>query len=168
MFICQAVALLHDIADEKLNFSPEQGWQKLNTFLAQQQLPKALEKEIVDIISPLSYKGGKEPAMKTLEGQIVQDADRLDALGAIGIARTMAYSGSVGRLIHDLNQSPRMSMTAEEYRNHQGTAINQFYEKLLQLKDLKKTDSVKEMAQERHQYMEEFLDRFYKEWEGKV
>lgn len=121
----------------------------------------------MNIIANMSFKGGNRPVMKTMEGKVVQDADRLDALGAVGIARTFAYSGAKGQLIHDPHLPPRGQMTQEEYRQGKSTAVNHFYEKLFKLKDLMNTEYGKKMANERHRLMEAFLDSFYQEWEGK-
>lgn len=122
---------------------------------------------ILDSIQKLSFKGGTQlDATLSLEGQVVQDADRLDALGAIGIARTMAYSGNKGRLIHDPTLSPRQSMTLEEYRSGKDTAILHFYEKLLLLKNYMNTETGKRIAAERHAFMENYLQQFYREWDG--
>lgn len=122
--------------------------------------------DIIQIITTMSFKGGGGQPMVSLEGKIVQDADRLDAIGAIGIARCMAYSGSKGRLIHDPTKQPRERLTPDEYRNGQDTAIMHFYEKLLKLKDLMNTDFGRKMAEQRHQYLENFLREFYAEWDG--
>lgn len=167
LFICEMSALLHDIADEKLNPSEEEGLKKVKDWLHTIEVDDKAASEIIRIISTMSYKGGGQPAMQTLEGKIVQDADRLDAIGAIGIARTFAYAGSKGDMMYDPSIVPREQMTKEEYRNGKSTAVNHFYEKLLNLKELMNTDYAKLMAEERHRFMEVYLQRFFKEWEGK-
>ncbi|WP_025026575.1 HD domain-containing protein [Caldalkalibacillus mannanilyticus] len=166
-FICELSALLHDIADEKLNESEEIGLQKVRSWLGQVQVEEALIKQILEIISAMSFKGGNRPPMSSLEGRIVQDADRLDAIGAIGIARTFAYSGAKGQLIYDPKLPPREAMSAEEYRSGKSTAINHFYEKLLKLKELMNTETGKSIAEERHQRLVTYLEDFYLEWNGK-
>lgn len=167
LFICEMSALLHDIADEKLNDSEAEGLEKVGAWLYAIDLDEKSVGAILDIISTMSYKGGGQPAMETLEGQIVQDADRLDAIGAIGIARTFAYAGAKGDIIYDPSIAPREQMTKEEYRNGKSTAINHFYEKLLKLKQLMNTDYAKAIAEERHSFMESYLQMFIKEWQGK-
>ena len=119
------------------------------------------------IIKTMSFKGGTNPPMTTLEGQVVQDADRLDAIGAIGIARVFAYSGAKGRPIHDPNRTARETLTLRDYRSGQDTAIMHFYEKLLKLKDLMNTDYAKTLALHRHQFLEDYLDEFLAEWDAK-
>ena len=137
VFICELAALLHDIADGKLNENEEVGLQKVEQWLQNHQASDAEIAHVLDIISTMSFKGGhQQKNVSTLEGQIVQDADRLDAIGAIGIARAMAYSGHIGRPIHDPDLQPRENMTLEEYRAGKSSAIMHFYEKLLKLKDL--------------------------------
>ncbi|MFV8213430.1 HD domain-containing protein, partial [Streptococcus pluranimalium] len=121
------------------------------------------------IIKNISFKAGRNRnKVLTLEGKVVQDADRLDAIGAIGIARTMAYAGSRGHLIHVPGTSIRTEMSVEEYRNHESTAVAHFYEKLLLLNDLMNTATGKRIAAQRHAYMKGFLEEFYKEWDGKA
>lgn len=166
VFICEMAALLHDIADEKLNESQEAGLQKVESWLQRIEVDDGTMKHIMEIIASMSFKGGGQPPMKTLEGQVVQDADRLDALGAIGIARTFAFGGAKGNIMYDPSIKPRRDMSKEEYQKRDNTAINHFYEKLLKLKDLMNTPYGKQLAEDRHQYMEQFLDQFYKEWEG--
>ncbi|HHU5045901.1 TPA: HD domain-containing protein [Streptococcus agalactiae] len=166
-FICQMAALLHDIIDDKIFQDSKQASYELTQWLYSQDLAIAEVEHILDILENISFKAGTGLTMKTLEGQIVQDADRLDAMGAIGIARTMAYSGSKGRLIHDPNLKPRENLTLEEYRNGQDTAIMHFYEKLLKLKDLMNTKQGKMLAQKRHDFLELYLAEFYAEWNGK-
>jgi uncharacterized protein len=117
----------------------------------------------------MSFKGANIPAlMPTREGMVVQDADRLDAIGAIGIARTFAYGGSKGREIHNPEIPPQPYETAEQYRNSTAPTINHFYEKLLLLKDLMNTPTAKAIALNRHRFMEQFLERFFEEWEGSL
>ncbi len=167
LFVCEMSALLHDIADEKLNASEEEGLKKVKEWLYSIDIDERTIEAIMDIISKMSYKGGGQPALQTLEGKIVQDADRLDAIGAIGIARTFAYAGAKGDIIYNPDIAPREQMTKEEYRNGKSTAINHFYEKLLKLKQLMNTDYAKVIAKERHLFMESYLQMFFKEWEGK-
>lgn len=153
VFICELAALLHDIADGKLNENEEVGLQKVEQWLQNHQASDAEIAHVLDIISTMSFKGGhQQKNVSTLEGQIVQDADRLDAIGAIGIARAMAYSGHIGRPIHDPDLQPRENMTLEEYRAGKSSAIMHFYEKLLKLKDLMNTDYAKQLAIGRHHF----------------
>ncbi len=166
VFLCEMAALLHDMADDKLTDQPEVELANLQLWLASQGLTEVMISDIIQIITTMSFKGGGGQLMVSLEGKIVQDADRLDAIGAIGIARCMAYSGSKGRLIHDPAKQPRERLTPDEYRNGQDTAIMHFYEKLLKLKDLMNTDFGRKMAEQRHQYLENFLTEFYAEWDG--
>ncbi|WP_426455193.1 HD domain-containing protein [Paenibacillus sp. S-38] len=166
VFICELAALLHDLADEKLVEDKEAGQQRIEAWLKDAGAGAGDTAHIMEIIRNVSYSGGHGAPMRTLEGRIVQDADRLDAIGAIGIGRTFAYGGAKGRLMHDPTEEPRESMTREEYRSSGGTAINHFYEKLLKLKDLMNTDTGRALALERHKYMEGFLQQFYQEWEG--
>jgi uncharacterized protein len=168
LFVVEMAALLHDVADEKLNKSEEEGLMKVRNWLSSLQIMESEQEEVIEIISTMSFKGGSRPPMKTIEGQVVQDADRLDAIGAIGIARTFAYAGSHGDLIYDPELPFRDSMTKEEYRNGKSTAVNHFYEKLLKLKDTLNTNAAKKAAQERHDFMTAFLDQFYKEWNGQL
>ncbi|WP_449536650.1 HD domain-containing protein [Ferdinandcohnia sp. Marseille-Q9671] len=168
LFVVELAALLHDVADEKLNDSEEEGLQKVQNWLTSLHIPDFEQQEIIEIISTMSFKGGNRPPVKTIEGMVVQDADRLDALGAIGIARTFAYAGSRGDLMYDPDLPYREEMTKEEYRNGKSTAVNHFYEKLLKLKDTLNTDTAKEIARERHEFMLQFLNQFYKEWNGQL
>ncbi len=167
IFICTLSALLHDIADEKLNKSEEEGIQKVRNWLVSQNVDNHSIEIVIEIISTISFKGGNGPIITRLESKIVQDADRIDAIGAIGIARCFVYTGAKGRVIHDPNIEVRENMSKEEYRNNEGTAINHFYEKLLKLKDLMNTDTGKRIAHERHLFMQSFLEQFYSEWDGK-
>lgn len=165
-FICELASLLHDVADEKLNISKEAGMNKVNDWLNTYVSDIQIREQVALIISTMSYNGGHNPSMNTIEGQIVQDADRLDALGAIGIARTFAYGGSKGRLMHIPESAPRDAMSQEEYRSNEGTAINHFYEKLFKLKDLMNTEYGKLIARRRHEYMKEYVEQFYAEWDA--
>lgn len=165
-FICTLAALLHDVADEKLNPTKESGLKKVGDWLKTQALTEQDRQHILEIISTMSYNAGKNPTMRTLEGKVVQDADRLDAIGAIAIARTFVYAGWAGHPIYDPDLPPRDSMSPEEYRRGRSTAINHFHEKLLKLKNLMNTPSAKHIAEERHRVMEAYLERFMSEWDG--
>ncbi|MFC5446919.1 HD domain-containing protein [Paenibacillus aestuarii] len=165
-FVCELAALLHDVADEKLNPDPAAAQRELEHWLAASGTPAAQVQHVLEIISTMSFKGGARPPMRTLEGQVVQDADRLDAIGAVGISRVFAYSGWKGRPIHDPSVTVREHMTEAEYRSGNDTAINHFYEKLLKLKELMNTAYARKMAEERHNFMEQYLTQFYAEWEG--
>lgn len=167
-YICELAALLHDVPDEKLNESLEAGMAKLNGWLDRQQLEPDVKEAVVSIIRTISFAGGDRSPVSSLEAQVVQDADRLDALGAIGIARTFAFAGARGREMYDPSLPPRESMTREEYRNGRSTTINHFYEKLFKLKDRMNTTVGKELAQQRHDFMVQFVERFKQEWEGIV
>lgn len=142
-FVIEMAALLHDVADEKLNESEEAGMKKVSDWLEGLDVTEEEKKQIIHIIANMSYKGGHGGNVETLEGKVVQDADRLDALGAIGIARTFAYGGAKGRLMYDPNIPPREGMTKEEYRKNNDPSLNHFYEKLLKLKDLMNTEAAK-------------------------
>ncbi|GGE39829.1 phosphohydrolase [Pullulanibacillus camelliae] len=164
-FICELTAWLHDVADEKLNDNEETGLQKVELWLKEHGIDIEDQQHILAIIQTMSFKGGGRQPMQTLEGKVVQDADRLDALGAIGIARTFAYSGARGQLIYDPSITVREHLTHAAYRNEKSTAINHFYEKLLKLKVTMNTAYGQQLAEERHRFMLEYLDNFYKEWE---
>lgn len=168
IYICEMAALLHDVADEKLNQDEFVGVHKVENWLQQNGVEETVASEIMEIITTMSFKGGtQKKKMSTLEGQIVQDADRLDATGAMGISRVMCYSGHVGRPIHDPSMKPRENLTLEEYRSGKDTAIMHFYEKLLKLKDTMNTEEGKALANGRHQFLETYLEQFYAEWDGK-
>lgn len=168
VYICEMAALLHDIADYKIIEDEEEGLKKVRAFLEKSNVKEEDIHHIIEIISTMSFKGGNNKEMSTLEGKIVQDADRLDAIGAIGIARCMCYSGVKGRPIYNPNEYIRKNMTVDEYRSNKGNAINHFYEKLLKLKDSMNTNTGKILAQGRHRYLENYLEQFYNEWEGKM
>ncbi|MFK3937235.1 HD domain-containing protein [Alkalihalobacillus sp. NPDC078783] len=157
-------SLLHDLADDKLIEDEEAGRLMIANWLNEKSVSKEVIDHILLIISTMSFKGGSGSPMKTLEGQIVQDADRLDALGAIGIARTFTYSGHKQQPMYDPNLPTREDMTIEEYRHGQSSAIHHFYEKLLKLPALMNTPKGMALAEERTQYMKSFLQQFYSEW----
>ncbi|MGG4212948.1 HD domain-containing protein [Paenibacillus sp. FSL L8-0638] len=159
-FICELAALLHDVADEKLNDSKQAGLDKVEQWLLLHVNDLEVIAHVMTIIATMSYNGGQNPPMETLEGQVVQDADRLDALGAIGIARTFMYAGSKGSMMHH----PDKDFSQHEYRAAGKSAIYHFYEKLLKLKDLMNTAYAQELAEVRHQWMEMYLEQFYREW----
>jgi len=166
--IVQLGALLHDIADSKFNDGDETvGPTVARIFLESQNASEETIAHVVNIIENISFKGGnfeKKCASKELE--IVQDADRLDALGAIGIARTFHYGGFKNRTIFDPQIAPKLNMSKEEYKNSEAPTLNHFYEKLLLLKDKMNTETGKKLAEQRHQFMERFLAQFYAEWDG--
>jgi uncharacterized protein len=165
VFICTLAALLHDVADEKLNPSKEAGLLKVHTWLTSCLTDQEQIHHIMNIIETMSFSGGGGEPMQSLEGQVVQDADRLDALGAIGISRVFVFSGAKGRPVHDPGIPPREESLQKEYRDYsKGTAINHFYEKLLKLKLLMNTTYGRRLAEERHDFMLVFLGQFYKEW----
>ncbi|NGZ75637.1 HD domain-containing protein [Saccharibacillus alkalitolerans] len=166
LFVCELAALLHDLADEKLVDDHEAGMKRTESWMLENGASAEEASRVLEIISTMSFRGGSGSPMTTLEGRVVQDADRLDAIGAIGIARTFVYSGKKGRPMHDPNIPVRHKMTPEEYRSGNDTAINHFHEKLLKLQDLMNTDAGRRIAEERHSFMLEFLERFEREWNG--
>jgi uncharacterized protein len=167
-FIIEMAALLHDIPDGKLNETIEKGQEKLALFLQTIQLSTEQKDQITEIINTISYKGGNGENLTSIEAKIVQDADRLDAIGAIGIARAFAYGGKKGQSIYDPEMDVRKEMSLEEYRNGKSSSIHHFYEKLLKLSGLMNTETAKKLAQSRQQFMELFLEEFYKEWNGQI
>ena len=161
-------ALLHDIADSKFQDGDETvGPKKARLFLESKNVPENTIGHVVNIIENISFKGGHEAKKFTsLELDIVQDADRLDAIGAIGIARTFNYGGFKNRAIFNPEIKPNLTMSKEEYKNSDAPTINHFYEKLLLLKDKMNTNTGREIATQRHNFMESFLNQFYAEWKG--
>jgi len=161
-------ALLHDIADSKFHNGNETiGPKVARAFLENENIAEKTINHVVQIIENISFKGGNfENKFSSKELEIVQDADRLDAIGAIGIARTFNYGGFKNRTIYNPNIAPNLNMSIKEYKNSNAPTINHFYEKLLLLKDKMNTQSGKKIAVERHQFMETFLSQFYAEWEG--
>lgn len=161
-------ALLHDIADSKFHDGDETIGPKIaREFLESQKVNETTIQHVINIIENVSFKGGNsEKTFSSIELEIVQDADRLDAIGAIGIARTFNYGGFKNRPLYNPNIAPKLRMSKEEYKNSQAPTLNHFYEKLLLLKDKMNTETGKQIAQERHRYMEGFLSQFYAEWDG--
>jgi len=164
----QLIALLHDVDDRKLSPRTYDNVDRAREFLYKNDVPAAKRKMILNSIRKLSFKGTGATVPESLEGRIVQDADRLDAMGAIGIARAFAFGGSRGTVIYDPDQRPKLDMNEETYNSGQSNGINHFYEKLLRLKDLMNTETGKAMAEHRHSFMESYLEEFYAEWEGKL
>ena len=167
--IVELSALLHDIADWKFHDGDDtKGPQMAEQFLLENKVAREVINPVVEIVATISYKGaGVATPMQTLEGKVVQDADRLDAIGAMGIARTFAYGGHKNRLMYHPDEKPVMHQSFAEYKKNTGHTINHFYEKLLLLKDRMNTTSAKEMAAGRHKFMQSYLDQFYEEWDGK-
>jgi uncharacterized protein len=165
-------ALLHDIADSKFYPDASGGDETLGPkiareFLESENVDEVKIQHIINIIENISFKGGNtKKTFSSIEFNIVQDADRLDAIGAIGIARTFHYGGFKNRVIYDPNIAPKLQMTKEEYKKSEAPTINHFYEKLLLLKNKMNTETGKQLAQERHQFMDKFLSQFYAEWDG--
>jgi len=166
--VVQLGALLHDIADSKFHNGDETiGPKTARAFLEAQNVSEDTIVHVVNIIENISYKGGNfEKKFSSVELDIVQDADRLDAIGAIGVARAFNYGGFKKRALYNPEIAPVTNMTKEEYKKNNAPTINHFYEKLLLLKDKMNTEKGKEIAAERHHFMETFLAQFYAEWEG--
>ena len=162
--LVQLIALLHDIDDYKL-FAQNRNFQNTRYFLNSHNIPPLQIDNICSIIADISYKGTETHPPESIEGKIVQDADRLDAIGAIGIARTFAYGGIINRPIHDPLLTPHTDINYADYQNYKGTSINHFYEKLLCLKELLNTSEAKKIAEHRHLFMNNFLDEFFQEWD---
>jgi uncharacterized protein len=170
IFVVALGALLHDIADSKFHNGDETVGPKVaQQFLESLKVEASIINHVIAIIENISFKGGNETQkFKSFELDVVQDADRLDALGAVGIARTFNYGGFKNRAIYNPEIKPDLNMSKEVYKNSTAPTINHFYEKLLLLKDRMNTKTGKKLALERHQYMEQFLKQFYTEWNGEV
>lgn len=164
--VVELSALLHDIADPKFHNGDETLALKISReFLESQNTSENIIEQVLFVIKNISFKNrGEAPKNLPIELKIVQDADRIDAIGAIGIGRTFNFGGFKNNPMHDPNSKPNLNMTKEEYKKSNGTTINHFYEKLLLLKDLMNTSEGKKIAEERHDFMLKFLDQFYKEW----
>jgi uncharacterized protein len=168
IFTVELAALLHDLDDWKLNPSTDGTPVRAAAWLRQMEVDPAVSAHVCEIIAHLSYKGaGVENKISSLEGMLVQDADRLDAIGAVGIGRAFAYGGHAGRPLYDPDEPPQMHQSFEQYKNSRSATINHFYEKLFLLKERMNTPTAKRIAEARHAYMEEFVARFLREWDGK-
>ena len=170
LIVVKLGALLHDIADSKFHGGDETvGPKTARTFLESQNVSEDIILHVIAIIENISFKGGNfEKKFNSKELEIVQDADRLDAIGAIGIARTFNYGGFKNRPLYNPNIQPNMNMNKEEYKNSESPTLNHFYEKLLLLKDKMNTETGKKIAQKRHNFMVTFLSQFYAEWDGEA
>jgi uncharacterized protein len=170
MLVVELTALLHDIADFKFHGGDmEAGPKAAREWLESINISEEIILHIEDIIRNISFKGARvKNNLQTKEGQIVHDADKLDALGAIGIARVFAYTGAAGRLIYVPEETVQRHKTKDEFLKSQSSAVTHFYEKLLLLKDRMYTKTGKKMAAHRHKFMEDYLKEFYKEWDGKL
>ena len=169
VFTVQLGALLHDIADSKFHNGDETVGPKVaREFLMEIDVDSAVIEHVVKIIENVSFAGGNQlKNFNSLELDVIQDADRLDAIGAIGIARTFNYGGFKNRAMFNPDIKPNLEMTKEEYKASNTPTINHFYEKLLLLKDKMNTKTGRKIAADRHQFMEQFLEQFYAEWDGK-
>lgn len=170
LIVVKLAALLHDIADSKFHNGDESvGPKTARIFLKSQNVSEDIISHVIAIIENISFKGGNfENKFHSKELEIVQDADRLDAIGAIGIARTFNYGGFKNRPLYNPNIQPNLNMSKEEYKNSEAPTLNHFYEKLLLLKDKMNTETGKKIATKRHDFMVTFLSQFYAEWEGEV
>jgi len=167
LFIVELAALLHDLDDWKI--SGDQNLTQTRSWLKQLEVSNELAEKVVAIIEEVSFKGAKVSTPTTSpEAAIVQDADRLDAIGAIGIARAFAYGGNKERLLYHPDEKPQLHASFEDYQNTKASTISHFYEKLLLLKERMNTKTAKEMAEKRHRFMETYLENFYAEWDGKI
>ncbi|HSW79303.1 MAG TPA: HD domain-containing protein [Candidatus Saccharimonadales bacterium] len=171
LFVVELGALLHDIADWKFTDGDTSiGPRMTKEWLESLKVDEQVIENVVEIVEHISFRGGtNKHVLSTLEGKIVQDADRMDAIGAIGIAKTFAYSGVHKRQIYDPDNPPKKYKNFDEFRSkmHDTSTINHFHEKLLLLKDKMNTKTGRAMAEHRHKYMEQFLEEFYAEWDGK-
>jgi uncharacterized protein len=166
-YIVELAALLHDLDDWKFNQAEDETPIRARAWMESLGVDAPVIEQVCEIIMHVSYKGaGVENKMRSLEGFIVQDADRLDAIGAVGIGRAFAYGGYKGRPLYDPDSPPQLHATFEEYKNSKSATINHFHEKLFLLKDMLNTSTAKRIAEGRHQVMLEFVERFMQEWEG--
>ena len=158
--LIELAVLLHDVSDPKYSSNEKQEEDRI---IKQLNLSEEKIAQVIEIIKAISFNGGHEVVAKTIEAKIVRDADRLDAIGAVGIARTFAYGGAKGRLLYDANETPRENMSVEEYRTKKTASVTHFYEKLLKLSEGMQTKKGKELAIERQAFMELFLENLRKE-----
>jgi uncharacterized protein len=165
--VVELAALLHDVDDWKRRPAGAAEGAKTAAWMQDAGVPQDLAARILEVIRQISFKSVDQARPDTIEGRLVQDADRLDALGAIGVARLFAFGGSRGRAIHDPAVPPALGMDAEAYRAHEGTSVNHIHEKILHLRDLLNTDAARALGDERHRYVEDFLARLMDEWEGR-
>ncbi|MCK5170406.1 MAG: HD domain-containing protein, partial [Bacteroidales bacterium] len=167
LYIIELAALLHDVADWKFHENEADGLKVISDWLIKLKVEEEVIDKVLEIIKNISFKGaGVKDRMNSIEGKIVQDADRLDAIGAIGVGRTFAFGGKFGNEMHNPNLEVILHENFEQYKKSKGTTINHFYEKLLLLKDRVNTETGQQIALERHQYMEHFLKQFHNEWLG--
>ncbi len=166
MQVVALAALLHDVDDRKLSPMTAEKKENAARFMRSQNVPESEIRQVCQIIDEVSFKGTDSVRPSTPEGKCVQDADRLDALGAIGIARTFAYGGSHNRAIYDPELPPRMAMNQAQYYSSKSTSLNHFYEKLFLLEGMMNTETGKAIARKRTQYMQQFVDEFLNEWDG--
>lgn len=159
------ISLLHDVDDAK--FFSNENCPNARRIMEESQVEETLQEEVVSSIKDISFKGKDSNSPSCIEGKIVQDADRLDALGAIGIARTFAYGGNKNRSVYSPDVTPKEGMNESEYRSNEGSSINHFYEKLFLLENMMNLPEAKEIAHRRSEFMKRFLDEFHKEWDGK-
>lgn len=166
LFLVQLASLLHDVDDRKL--SPDTSAEKNNavSFMKNQGIEDTVIRTVCTIIDEISFAGEDSVTPQSIEGKCVQDADRLDAIGAIGIARAFTYGGNHDRVLYDPQEKPCLHMSKEEYHGHISTTINHFYEKLFLLKDLMNTAAAKEIAEHRDQIMRDYIEEFLLEWDG--
>jgi uncharacterized protein len=168
LYVVELAALLHDIADWKFHGGDDAlGPRRAAEWLAGLDVEPAVIEHVAEIVRQVSFKGAQVATpMRTLEGQVVQDADRLDAIGAIGIARAFAYGGHAGRALYDPEVAAEGHASFEAYKKNNGPTINHFHEKLLLLKDRMNTPTARRLAEGRHQFMVDFLERFHAEWKA--
>ncbi|WP_404442256.1 HD domain-containing protein [Sutcliffiella horikoshii] len=164
LLMVEIIALLHDVLDDKITANKDRAKDEIAELLSELPLTKLHIDEILYTIENIGFKGGNGIVLDSLEGKVVQDADRLDALGAIGTARTFMFSGAKGQAMYDPQIETRTTMTYEQYRGEKSTAINHFFEKLFLLKDTLQTEEARKIALERHEFMKKFVDQFMKEW----
>ena len=164
--IVSLASLLHDVDDIKLSPDTYENKDNARAFLSENGIDNATADKICEIIDEISYRGTSSVEPKTLEGKCAQDADRLDAIGAVGIARAFAFGGNHNRVMHDPDIPPTLNMSGEEYRRHISTTVNHFYEKLFNLADMMNTNTARKIAAARNQYMKDYITEFLAEWDG--